>query len=211
MIAEEFVDYYELLQLSSNADTDTVERVFRHQAKKFHPDTSEVSDNDRFYQLVEAHRVLVDPVSRVAYDARYQKYWDRKWKVASEASDRSAFGDDQLVRERLLSLLYVQRRRNVGSPGMGELEIARLLSTPPELVEFHLWYLKNKGWVERLDTGYLAITAIGVDQVEQGQLRIRPDHLIEAPGPACEGAGVGENGKGDRNLLASDAWSNAPE
>jgi len=32
-----FIDYYELLQLSSNADSDTIERVFRHLAKKLHP------------------------------------------------------------------------------------------------------------------------------------------------------------------------------
>ncbi len=28
-----FIDYYELLQVSSNADIDTIERVFRHLAK----------------------------------------------------------------------------------------------------------------------------------------------------------------------------------
>jgi hypothetical protein len=75
------------------------------------------------------------------------------------------------------------------SPGMGEHEMAHLLSTPPELVEFHLWYLKSKGWVERLETGHLAITALGVDQAEQNQLLLRPDRLIEAPGPADDDPG----------------------
>ena len=37
-----------------------------------------------------------------------------------------------------------------------------------ELVEFHVWYLKAKGWVERLDTGQLAISALGVDEKDEG-------------------------------------------
>ena len=38
MSGEAFVDYYELLQVSANADEDTIHRVFRHLAKKHHPD-----------------------------------------------------------------------------------------------------------------------------------------------------------------------------
>ena len=50
-----FVDYYELLQVSSNADIDTIERVFRHLAKKLHPDNKETADSEKFQQVVEAH------------------------------------------------------------------------------------------------------------------------------------------------------------
>jgi hypothetical protein len=201
MIAKEFVDYYELLQLSPNADNDIIERIFRHLAKKTHPDNTVFADNDRFQQIVEAHRTLADPETRAGYDVKYQDYWNRKWRLASETSDMSAFGDDQVTRERLLSLLYVERRRNMNNPGLGELIIARLLHTPPELVEFHLWYLKAKGWVERLQSGHLAITAPGVDQVEQSRLRLMPDHLIEAHYPSSEDAEEREDRK--RDLLVS--------
>jgi hypothetical protein len=61
---------------------------------------------------------------------------------------------------------------------MSDYDMARLLGKPFELVEFHVWYLKAKGWIERLDTGQLAISAAGVDQVEQGQLRLRKDYLL---------------------------------
>ena len=179
MSSNEFVDFYDLLQLSSNADSETIERIFRHLAKKLHPDHSDQTNNDRFIKIVEAHQVLSDPVARAGYDVMYQDYWNRKWKLASVASDMSEMGDDKLTRERLLSLLYVQRRRNMLSPGLGEYEIARLLTTPLELVEFHLWYVKSKGWVERLETGHLAITALGVDQAEQSR-HLNPDRLIES-------------------------------
>jgi hypothetical protein len=204
MAEKEFIDYYELLQLSPNADTDTIDRIFRHLAKKTHPDSTEFPDNDRFQLIVEAHRTLADPVTRAGYDATYQDNWVRKWKLASEANDSSAFGNDRVTRERLLSLLYVQRRRNMKNPGLGELTIARLLLTPPELLEFHLWYLKAQGWVERLDSGLLAITVQGVDQVEQSRLQLMPDHLLEehylSNEAAEESAGINKS----RDLLASE-------
>lgn len=176
-----FVDYYELLQLSSNADADTIERVFRHLAKKFHPDNTKSPDNERFSLIVEAYRTLANPEARAGYDVKYQDYWNNKWQLVSEASGETTFCDDRETRKGLLSLLYIQRRRNVNNPGMGEYEVARLLCKPLELLAFHVWYLKAKGWVERLDTGQLAISASGVDQVEEASLRLRNDNLLTAP------------------------------
>lgn len=95
------------------------------------------------------------------------------------ASDKSVLNDDKFKRDHLLSLLYVQRRRSMKSPGLGEHEMARLLSTPSELLEFNVWYLKSKGWIERLDSGHLAITVLGVDEVESQRLLLDPDRLIE--------------------------------
>lgn len=185
--AKDFTDYYELLQLSPNADANTIERVFRHLAKTYHPDNAESADNARFNLIVEAHNALSNPETRAGYDVKYQDYWNRKWKLASEASDGSSFNEDKVTRERLLSLLYVQRRRDMNNPGMGEYEVARLLRIPVELVEFHVWYLKAKGWVERHVTGQLAISAIGVDQVEQSRLHFTPDRLIESRNASGEG------------------------
>ena len=142
-----FVDYYEMLQLSSNADTETIDRVFRHLAKKLHPDNKESGDPDRFRLVVEAHRTLSNSETRAGYDVKYQDYWDRKWKLASEAGNGTAFSDDRETRESLLSLLYVQRRRDARHPGLSDYDMARLLGKPFELVEFHVWYLKAKGWV----------------------------------------------------------------
>lgn len=181
MSANGFVDYYELLQLSSNADGDTIERVFRHLAKKFHPDHTMSADNERFNLIVEAYRTLVDPEARAGYDVKYQDYWNQKWNLASEASDGTEFDNDRETRDKLLSLFYIQRRRNMKNPGLGEYEVAHLLCIPIELVEFHVWYLKSKGWLERLDSGKLAISALGVDQVEQDRYRLRKDYLLPAP------------------------------
>lgn len=182
-----FVDYYEALELSSTADTDTIERIYRHLARKFHPDNKKSGDSERFRLIVEAHRTLSDPEKRAGYDVEHQDYWNRKWKIASEAGNGTSWGNDRETRENLLSILYIQRRRNMRKPGMGEYEFTRLLSLPLELVEFHLWYLKAKGWVERIDTGAYAISALGVDQIEQGRLRPRKDRMLTAGGVSAEG------------------------
>ena len=182
-----FIDYYEALQLSSNADIDTIERVFRHLAKKFHPDNAQSADNDRFQLILNAYQTLTNPENRAGYDVKYQEYWNHKWRLASEASDGAAIGDDLKTRESLLSLLYIQRRPSMNNPGIGEYEVARLLCKPIELVEFHVWYLKAKGWVERMDSGQLAISALGVDEVEKKRLRLTIDGLLPAPVSAPDG------------------------
>jgi curved DNA-binding protein CbpA len=180
-----FVDYYELMQVSPNADEDTIQRIFRHLAKKCHPDHQQ-GDPERFRLLVEAHDTLTNPEARAAYDLKHQAFWDTKWKLAADASAGRGFSDDKDVRERLLALYYVQRRSKMQNPGLGEMEVARLMRIPIELVEFHIWYLKEKGWIERLDNGLLAITASGVDEAERDRLRLAPDRLLTAHGSSDE-------------------------
>lgn len=180
MGAPDFVDYYELLQVSPNADDDTIQRVFRHLAKKHHPDAAGGGDPQLFNRLLDAYRTLTDVQQRAAYDVAYQRHWDQTWRVAAEAAQAKRVEDDGGIRERVLSLLYVQRRRHMRHPGLGELDIGRLVDLPPEHVAFHLWYLREKGWIQRLDTGYLAITAEGVDQIEASRIRLDPERLIEA-------------------------------
>lgn len=188
MGSDEFIDYYELLQLSTNADSDTIERIFRHFAKKFHPDNKESGDADRFRLVVEAYKTLSDPEKRAGYDVKHQDHWNRRWNLALEAGtqnpshdvgDDTDSRDDHKNRQNLMSILYAQRRRNMKRPGVGDYELARLLGLPLELISFHVWYLKAKGWVEQLDTGQLAISAPGVDEVERNRRPAdRNDHML---------------------------------
>jgi hypothetical protein len=81
--------------------------------------------------------------------------------------------------------------------------MARLIGKPYEMVEFHLWYLKSKGWVERLDTGMLAISASGVDRIEENRLRLRNDRLLTAGGASPRGTDAKAAGPGKEDLLVS--------
>ena len=68
----------------------------------------------------------------------------------------------------------------MNDPGLGEMEVARLMRIPVHLIEFHIWYLKEKGWIQRLENGQFALTARGVDEVEKSRLRLNSDRLLAA-------------------------------
>lgn len=192
MIEEPFVDHYEILQVSMNADDDTIGRVFRYLAKRYHPDNPQTGDSDKFNLLVKAHTILSDAEKRAAYDVHYQTSREQQWQLVRDAASSDGFEDDYTIREKLLSLLYVQRRRDMESPGLGNFELEQLLHCPREMMEFHIWYLKEKGWIMRTEMGLLSITADGVDQVESTRVRLNPDRLIPAT-TSASGSGV-ENG-----------------
>lgn len=163
MTKPEFVDYYEALEISPNANAATVDRVFRYLAKKHHPDTSTHSDVNQFTRLVEAYETLRDPEKRAAYDVTYERQTSVNTELVEGAN---AAGDDCMERYKLLSVLYAQRRRNFKKPGIGVGTLETLCPFPAEVLNFHLWYFKEKGWVGREESGQFSITAAGVDQIE---------------------------------------------
>ncbi|MDX2154259.1 MAG: J domain-containing protein [Bryobacteraceae bacterium] len=162
-----FVDLYEVLQVSANADTEMIHRVYRLLAQRYHPDNAETGDLATFRRLTEAHKILVDPEARAAYDLQYRSERKRFWQIFDSAA-ASAEGPEAERRKRagILSLLY---RKRVASPDhaqMSILELEDLLGVPREHLEFALWYLKESGQVTRTDSGRYAITLKGVDAAE---------------------------------------------
>lgn len=174
-----FKDFYEILEISPNANSDTIDRVFRYLAQRYHPDIQETGDSHRFADIVQAHETLKDPELRARYDIEYKKTQDRRGLTQPEA-DRNpqAFYEDDSVQERLLLLLYLKRRRSMNNPGLGNLELERLSGCPREHLEFHLWYLKEKGWIARLENGLLSITVHGVDHSNSESRRNRDAKLL---------------------------------
>jgi curved DNA-binding protein CbpA len=163
MEASEFIDYYEVLEISPNANAGTIDRMFRYLAQRYHPDNPDTGDRRRFDEIVQAHDTLKDPVKRAQYDIRHKNHAGLRWRIAEEASDGNGIARDADIQNKLLSILYVKRRQNISDPGVGPLDLERLLGCPSEHLQFHLWYLKEKGWIERTETGTLAITVAGVD------------------------------------------------
>ncbi|MEJ2723756.1 MAG: DnaJ domain-containing protein [Deltaproteobacteria bacterium] len=152
MIKDSFSDYYELLQVSPNADRETIERVFRFLAKRYHPDNGQTGNPDRFKGLSEAYRTLSDPEARAAYDVKYEAARAVQWRIFQEPSS-----DDDI-------LLYTKRKRDPSTPGVGIFELEKLVGVPEQHLEFHIWYLREKRLIERTDGGKFAITVTGVDE-----------------------------------------------
>lgn len=182
-----FVDYYEVLQVNPRADAETISRVFRHLAKRYHPDNPVSGDRSRFDALAEAHEILTNPEKRAAYDAAYEDGISSRLGLLDEAIGCGSHDEDRALRERLLSLLYVQRRRDVEQPAIGEVDLELTLDCPREHLAFHIWYLKEKAWVERTDRGF-AITALGIDEIESSRMRLRKDRLLAERSESSPGA-----------------------
>ncbi len=188
-----FRDYYETLQLNPNADEETINRVFRILVKRYHPDNRDSGNTKKFNEVMDAYRFLSDPEKRAAYDVRYDQNRATVLKLFDEASATDSFESDRRISEGILSLLYVSRRRDPDRGGVGVIQMERLLGCPSQHLEFPLWYLRQKSWVERLENGLIAITAAGVDKViEQNNIVLRRDRLIAekamggAPDPTME-------------------------
>lgn len=201
MAQRAFVDFYEVLQLSPNATAETIERVYRLLAKRYHPDNQATGDIEQFSKLQQAYEVLSDATQRAQYDVRYDEERGEQWKIFDQNSAGEGREHDRRVFHGILSLLYIARRRDPNRGGVGEVNLERMLGIPVQHLEFPLWYLKERGWIERLDSGKLAITVEGIDKMAGMDLALPADRLLPAP---AEPAPESPDRAGERQLSESD-------
>ena len=179
-------DFYEVLQLSPNADPDTIHRVFRSLAHRFHPDNKETGDEGIFKTLMRAYETLSDAARRAAYDAQRPAQQQKRWKIFDSAEAAIGVEGEKRKRHGILSLLYLRRIREPREPAMSLFEFEQLLGCPREHLEFALWFLKENSWVARSDNGRFSITAKGVERAEEmGPAPLSENRMLAAvPGRA---------------------------
>jgi curved DNA-binding protein CbpA len=175
-----FVDHYEVLQLSPNATAETVERVYRMLAKRYHPDNQDTGDAAQFSAVHTAYELLSNPVSRASYDTKYEENRAMTWKIFKQEGAEDAISNDQRLFRGILSLLYIARRRDPDHGGLGPVTLEKMLGCPLQHLDFPIWYLRQRGYIERLDSGYLAITVDGVDKLGSDDLALPADRLLES-------------------------------
>ena len=161
------VDYYEALQISPNADADTIQRVFRLLAQRFHPDNAESGDAERFRALHDAYSVLSVPEKRAQYDIHHQALRQERWRFAASAKGGTDVEIEQQGRATILEILYARRRAEPSNPSFSPYELSQLTGRPREHLEFTVWYLSQRKLVTRDDQSGLTITVDGVDFVEK--------------------------------------------
>lgn len=162
------VDYYEALQISVNAEPETIHRVYRLLAQRFHPDNKDTGNSTRFRLVSEAYEVLSSSERRAQYDVLHQRRSQDRWRLVAEGADaENDFGAEQLVRLTVLEVLYTKRRMEPREPGIYITELEKMIGRPREHLEFTVWYLVQKKFVQRADNSLLVITAEGVEHLEQ--------------------------------------------
>jgi curved DNA-binding protein len=161
----EFIDYYDVLQVSQNCDIKIIEGAYRHFAKIYHPDHEETADLDRFNLVIEAYNTLKFPEKRASYDVTYN-LCKRSGITAAETElgDETAQAD-AAMQTSILLYLYKRKRENFREPGVASYFMQEHFGCSDDTFEFHIWYLKEKGYVEVTEQGTLAISVVGVDHV----------------------------------------------
>jgi len=172
-------DYYEVLQVSASAELETIHRVYRLLAQRFHPDNRETGSPARFRLISEAYSVLSNPEERARYDVIHEQQKQERWRLVSTGGGGDADNDfemEQRVRLTVLEVLYTKRRMEPREPAVYTLDLESMIGRPREHLEFTIWYLGQKKFVTRDDNSRLIITADGVEYLEanyQANTRLR--------------------------------------
>ena len=165
-------DYYGILQVDSRTDQDAIGSAYKTLARQYHPDNHDTGDPEKFIQLSRAYKTLSDPDQRAAYDQSWENSQTTALAILVEADEGHNYEGDQQLFDRILTLLYTSRRKNLRRSGLGVFQLEEMLGQTGDDLEFHMWYLREKGFAERLENGLFSITAEGVDRIITLQNRL---------------------------------------
>jgi curved DNA-binding protein CbpA len=157
---------------------ETIERIYRLLAKRYHPDNNKTGSVEKFENITKAYKTLSNPEKRAAYDVNYEKETNHRWKTVSKGDKSIDFGTDRQIRRTILYILYHKRKEAPLEAGVGTWQLEHLMEWPEKTLEFHIWYLKEKGWIEGTDAGGFAITVNGVDEIEEDGIITAKDRLL---------------------------------
>jgi curved DNA-binding protein CbpA len=167
MSETEIPDYYELLEISPQATQETIHRVYRYMAARYHPDIVGTGNLEKFSQLTSAYKVLSDPNARSEYNAQRAT---RQPTIRNPMSSTVDFMDqvegDLNRRVAVLAILYYRRRMYPNSPEVSLAEIEKRMGFPRDYLDFTTWYLAKKRYITRADNSDFTLTIEGVDFIE---------------------------------------------
>lgn len=178
-------DYYTFLQISSNAEPETIHRVYRYLAGRFHPDNPETGDPERFLLLKRAFETLSDPERRAAYDASLHCREQQPLAIYDAVDFLDGIEGEVNRRLAVLSILYQRRRLNVDHPHVSLAELEACMGFPREYLDFTTWYLRGKKLITREDNSDFALTALGVDYIEANYSSTPMLRRLLSAGPAA--------------------------
>jgi curved DNA-binding protein CbpA len=172
MLDMKTLDFYEFLQISPHADADTVHRVYRFLAARFHPDNTETGDPEKFFLLKSVYDILSDPVRRAEYDVNRELHGAEKAPLSRSVDFMDDIQGEHNRRLAVLAVLYYRRRTNPYSPEVGLPELEKRMGFPRDYLDFTTWYLTKKGYITKADNSDFTLTAEGVDFVETQRTNI---------------------------------------
>ena len=109
------MNYYVVLGIAQDADSDAIRSAFRALARRYHPDAGAGSSTDEFRRALEAYETLSDPDRRRLYDRGLRGSRVRPTIIAEPIGSRSVA--EPLFTSRTVSLGFPNRRVTLTSLG----------------------------------------------------------------------------------------------
>jgi len=166
MPVQPLINYYDLLQINPRAEIETVERVYRIMAARYHPDNRQTGDAERFRVLTDAYQTLRDPLKRKEYDRQFEVNQAGPLPIFLGKEFTDGIDAEAKIRIGVLCLLYSKRRANPDYAALSLLDMENIMAFPRERLLFALWYLRAKRFVLQDDRSSFIIAAEGVDFLE---------------------------------------------
>ena len=181
-------DYYEFLQISPNADAETIHRVYRFLAARMHPDNNQTGHEENFRLLKAAYDVLSDPHRRTEYDAARARTQTPPEPLAATVDFMDVLEGELNRRLAVLAVLYYKRRTSPAFPQIALSEIEERMGFPRDYLDFTLWYLQKKGYIAKTDNAQYTLSVDGVDFVETQRANLPTLHKLLTSGsrPSAE-------------------------
>jgi curved DNA-binding protein len=178
----DFIDYYNVLRVAPDCDAKTLEAAYHRLAKKYHPDHTKNPDTVKFNEVIEAYRVLRNHNHRAEYDLLHS-IKTRSEEPGDHANGEQWFDegialDDAEDHAKILMLLYKRRREKPQDAGVVPFYLQEILNCSHDHLEFHKWYLKEKGYITTTEQGTIAITIDGIDHVMSMSRTTRAEKLL---------------------------------
>ena len=188
---------YDTLGVREDASVDEIKRAYRKAAMRAHPDRNqgrEAAAHEAFQEIKQAYGILSDPEQRRVYDAvfaeemgKLREQQEREARQARERAEREAIAERERYQKFVAQAMrYAERGHNRD-------------------VVFGV--LLGRGCDEAL----AARIADGVAALAAERAQVPPARQDVEPNGPAEGAGAGEQARGDRNARSSAAASQASE
>ena len=165
MADSDFVDYYELLQISPSGEVETIHRVYKMLATRYDSDNTETGDLARFLLLNQPYETPADAGLRSSYNAVYEEH--KNLPIGLFQTKELSIGGDGEANRRMgiLCLLYNRPRSNPDS-GLSLLEFKAKMLFAREHLLLPICYGEEQGLLRSDEYSDFVITGPGIDNVE---------------------------------------------
>jgi hypothetical protein len=116
------LNYYEILGLSTKANSLEIKTAFRQLAKLYHPDKNP-NGKDHFSKLLKAYETLINPDTKLKYDYKLNYEQTLKQSTGASASKKYRNIDDQELKRRRYYDEHIKRYEKKKTQTMPEPEL----------------------------------------------------------------------------------------